>query len=302
MKVLVTGSQGFVGQNLLPYLKERHLDVVGLDKEAGADIQYCLGSFGTINHDLSEIETVIHLASESHVDRSISNPRPFIDHNVAGTLELFQICKDLPNIKSIILFSTDEVGACMEEGSMFEHFCFDVGSVYSATKGAQELLAQAYIKTFNLPVIITRCVNIFGSKQADEKLIPTICRHAIRDLPVPIYGSGFQERQWVHVDHVCDYLNYLCVSPFVPPKTVLHITGTRGIYNTMLARAILNLLGKPSSLISHVEDRKGHDARYSLGRSHKTDDFGCPEYDERLFMSDLEKTVSYYKGIYGTES
>jgi dTDP-glucose 4,6-dehydratase len=301
MRVLVTGAKGFVGTNLVEYLKEKQIEVVGLDKRPGTDIQYRLGSMGN-PPSLAGVEVIIHLASQSHVDKSITGPVKFLQDNVDGTLELFEICRNDPDIKQIILFSTDEVGACLETGSFKEEFRFDTGSTYSATKGAQELLAQAYIKTFHLPIIITRCVNIFGPYQADEKFIPTVCRYALADQGVPIYGSGLQQRQWVHVSHVCDVLNYLCVYQFFPPKTILHITGTKEIYNILLARTILNLLGKFPDLITHVPDRLGHDLRYSMERTDKTNNFGLPEYDESGFMNDLERTVRFYEELYGRRS
>lgn len=308
MKVLVTGSSGFVGKNFVQRLKDNHVDVVCLDATAlgTEDLstwKYRLGSFTQttlLADNFKEVESVVHLASESHVDRSILGPREFIDNNVAGTLELFEMCRGLPNLQSIILFGTDEVGACLEEGSFVEKgMPFHCGSVYSASKGAQELLAQAYIKTHGLPIVTTRCVNIFGPQQADEKFIPTVIRKAIKGENIPIYGSGMQKRQWVSVEHVCKFLNDLCTSTMVPPSSVLHITGTKEFPNIMLAHTILSLLGKPASLISHVTDRLGHDARYALGRTDSTDAYGFPEYDESKFMEDLSATVDWYVKHYG---
>jgi len=303
LRILVTGSAGFVGTHLVPMLRDRQLQIFTLDKNpsttGGAEhIQYRLGSYEGLK--LPDIDAVIHLASESHVDRSISGPQEFIDNNVKGTLELYEACRHQPELKQILQFSTDEVGACLPKGEFNEEYRFHTGSVYSASKGAQELLAQAYIKTFDLPVIITRCVNIFGTHQADEKFIPTICRHAMKDLPIPIYGSGLQMRQWVSVRHVCDFIAFVATSNFIPPKSLLHITGTKEIYNIFLARSILSILGKPSSLIKHVHDRLGHDVRYALGRTEETDRWGVPVYDEEnFFLSELEETVQWYRGKYG---
>lgn len=295
MKVLVTGSCGFVGQNLVAHLESKQIEVVTLDYRPSArsgHIEYRLGerrSYPEVKWP--SVDWVIHLASESHVDRSIHGPYPFIENNVIGTLELLEAYKKT----KIILFSTDEVGACLKTGEFEESFNFNCGSTYSATKGAQELLAQAYAKTFGTEIIITRCVNIFGPHQASEKFIPTVIRNALADKPIPIYGNGMQMRQWVHVDHVCDFLNYIVASNFIPP-TILHITGTKEIYNLALARMILNFLDKPSSLISFVEDRLGHDERYALGKS-TTDEFGCPSYDVSKFDSHLKSTVDWYKNL-----
>lgn len=308
MNVLVTGAAGFVGSNLVPFLIQREMVVSTLDMNelpvAQPDLRiqakYRLGSFRDeakqIADSISDVTHIVHLASQSHVDRSISSPRQFIEDNVNGTLELFEVARHLPDLQQIILFSTDEVGACKERGEFTESEPFNCGSVYSASKGAQELLAQAYIKTHSLPIVTTRCVNIFGPGQADEKFLPTIIRKAIADEKIPIYGSGYQAREWVHVDHVCDFLNWLVTASFIPPKTILHITGTKELPNIVMAQLVLGLLGKLGKgpdLIEHVTDRLGHDVRYALGRD-ETDHWDAPTYENR-FMEDLVHTVKHYE-------
>jgi dTDP-glucose 4,6-dehydratase len=306
MKVLVTGSEGFVGKNLVEHLKKNQLEVVGLDKNADYNRSdfYRLGSFDVDPEELLRgSDAVIHLASESHVDRSIDGPRVFVENNVLGTLELFQAVKNYKPDIPIILFSTDEVGACLDRGWYVEKGqAFHCGSVYSATKGAQELLAQAYSNTHNLHIITTRCVNIFGKHQADEKFIPTVVKNALLDQQIPIYGSGLQLRQWVSVEHVCQFLNDLVVSTCIPPESVLHITGTHEVPNILMAHTILNFLNKPSSLIQHVTDRLGHDTRYSLGRTEETDRFGFAVYDKENFMSDLKETVFWYSNQFSLKN
>ncbi len=306
MNILVTGSSGFVGKNLCPHLAKNGFTVYGLDYEESPDFQgaeffqYRLGSqmFDLLRTWMTEkkITTVIHLASESHVDRSIAGPMPFVTNNVAGTLELFEACR-LAVTEKVILFSTDEVGACLEEGSYTEHgMPFKCGSVYSATKAAQEVLAQAYSKTYNMEIITTRCVNIFGPHQRAEKFIPKVIKNALDSKPIPIYGAGMQLRQWVSVQHVCDVLNFLAASSHIPGDAVLHITGTREIPNIVLAHTLLSILGVPG-IIEHVEDRLGHDERYALARTAHTEAFGLPLYDTSEFMSDLKKTVDYYRSV-----
>lgn len=299
----MTGASGFVGQNLVPYLVERQWDVVTLDMAPAPEglagfekhIKYQLGSYnGLLPKDLEGVQVVIHLASQSHVDRSITGPVAFIDDNVKGTLELFELCRKLPGLDKIVHFSTDEVGACLETGSFEENYTFDCGSVYSASKGAQELLVQAYIKTHNLPIITTRCVNIFGPRQAEEKFIPKVIRSALSGQVVPVYGSGMQKRQWVHVEHVCEYVTIVASANYIPPRTVLHITGTSEYPNILIAHTVLSLLNAPASLIKHVEDRLGHDVRYALGRTADTDDFIDLKYREEQFLDDLRKTVGWY--------
>lgn len=302
MKVLVTGSCGFVGKNLVQHLRNNQIEVIGLDKDVSVhneeNISYRLGSYQRNVSDLLEahsVESIIHLASESHVDRSITGPKEFVENNIVGTFELFDAVRLLKREIPIILFSTDEVGACLETGSFYEKGqTLKCGSVYSASKGAQELLAQAYSNTYDLQVITTRCVNIFGPHQAAEKFIPTVIRKALADQPIPVYGNGLQLRQWVSVQHVCQFLNELAVSSCIPGDSVLHITGTHEVPNILMAHTILNFLNKPSSLIQHTTDRLGHDVRYSLGRSEETDRFGFKSYDTDKFMLDLKETVFWY--------
>lgn len=302
MKVLVTGSSGFIGKNLVEHLEKNQITVACLDKDVfhhhENHINYRLGSYqrdlSSMLHDL-QLDAIIHLASESHVDRSITGPREFAENNFLGTLELFEAVRILKTEIPVILFSTDEVGACLETGSYPERGKpFKIGSVYSATKGAQELLAQAYSNTHGLSLITTRCVNVFGPQQSDEKFIPTVVKKALTDQKIPIYGSGMQLRQWVSVQHVCQFLNELVVSTCIPPDSVLHITGTHEVPNILMAHTILNFLNKPSSLIQHVEDRLGHDVRYSLARTDDTDVFGFKVYDQDDFMQDLHDTVLFY--------
>jgi len=325
MKILVTGSDGFVGRNLIPFLRSFDgFEVIGLDmdnlrpgideintfdtskindftflyNEGEKTVTYRLGTFG---RDLKKFckeqgfNRIIHLAAQSHVDRSIMGPRQFVDDNVRGTLELFEVAREIKELEQILLFGTDEVVACLSEGKAYERSVFNCGSVYSATKAAQECLAQAYIKTFSLPVVTTRCVNIFGPYQHDEKFIPTVIRKALQDESIPIYGDGYQSREWVHIDHVCKFTRDVSIATFFPPGEVLHITGTQEIPNIVMARLILGLLGKPQELIKSIADRPGHDVRYALGRN-TTDDFGLQNYmEEKTFMNDLIKTVDWYK-------
>lgn len=302
MRVLVTGASGFIGQNLIKQLKTNQVDVQGLDCVKGANITYRLGSFEqNIKNILEPFQTVVHLASESDVDRSLVSPKAFVDNNVKGTLELLEGIKVSKQISQVVLLSTDEVGGSLKKDSFRETGDpLHCGNLYSATKGAQELLAQAYLNTYNLPIIITRCVNVFGPHQAKEKFIPTIVERALKNEKIQIFGSGMQKRQWVHVSHVCRFLNEIAVSNMIPPGSVLHITGTKEIANILLAHTILNILDKPASLISHVNDRPGHDERYSLDRTEDTDRFMLSlKYNEEDFLPDLKETVLHYKNIEG---
>jgi len=335
MNVLITGCSGFVGRHATRYFKKMGFNVLGLDyvyqddrsmfwtsknmptkeetlawlEHFGLDgfLKYRLGTYEnpevmqSVLEKCQGVEVIIHLAAQSHVDRSIKGPRTFIDDNVGGTVELFEMARDMPNLQKIILFGTDETVACLKEGSAEEKQIMNCGSVYSASKGAQELLAQAYINTHNLPITTTRSVNIFGAEQADEKFIPTVIRNAIQSKAVPIYGNGFQSRQWTSVEHVCDFLGWLSNNTFVPHGNTLHITGTPEIPNIILAHTILSLMNKPD-LIAHIEDRKGHDVRYSLARGEGALVWDSPVYKhQECFMQDLKKTIHWYANHYGPD-
>lgn len=335
MNVLVTGASGFVGRHTTRHLKKCGFNVIGLDfvypddrstfwtsanmptkeetvawlESYGLDgfIKYRLGTYENaetmqaVLEKVQGVQIILHLAAQSHVDRSIKGPRTFIDDNVGGTVELFEMARHMPKLEKVILFGTDEVVACLDEGSADEKAIMYCGSVYSASKGAQELLAQAYIKTHGLPIITTRSVNIFGPEQADEKFIPTVIRNAMSGKGAPIYGNGFQSRQWVSVEHVCDFLNWIAVNTFVPHGTILHITGTPEIPNIFLAHTILSLMGKPN-MIEHVEDRLGHDVRYSLARGEGSLIWDSPVYaHSECFMQDLKATVDWYQQHYGPD-
>ncbi|MBK9390459.1 MAG: NAD-dependent epimerase/dehydratase family protein [Bacteroidetes bacterium] len=321
MTVLVTGSSGFIGQNLCRYLKERNFKVIGLDafrpnqkiykhhfltfKPESTDyvdefIEYRLGTTAkkeVLSEVLGRVNWVIHLAAQSHVDTSINDPMVFAKDNFAGTIELFEEIKNLQQMPRVILFSTDEVGACLHEGEFYEDGKFVTGSVYSASKAAQEHAATAYIKKYNMPIYITRCVNVFGPGQAYEKFLPRIIINALEDKKVPIYGSGYQQRQWVYVDHVCEFLNVMLLANYMPHGKAVHITGTKEIPNILLARLVLGILNKPQSLVEHVRDRLGHDERYALGRTEETDQWSLPEY-AGPFDQDLMRTIEWYVGQY----
>jgi dTDP-glucose 4,6-dehydratase len=344
MVVLVTGSSGFVGRNLTRYLKANNLDVIGLDSVLSDQdtlwtndpsksisqndlsgwlasyglsgvFQYRLGRYENITvqdsmlEKLQGVNAVIHLAGQNSVSKSISNPRNFIDDNIGGTVELLEIARRLPNLEKIILLSSYETVGSLESGNALENAGYKCESIYAATKAAQELLIQAYCNTHNMKTLTVRSVNIFGPEQSEDKFIPTVIRSALSGDALKLYGNGFQSRQWVSVDHVCEVLNWAALNTIIPDGKTIHITGTDGVPNYLLAATIFCLMNKPIN-INHIEDRLGHEARLSLGsdESHAVWDipqFRCDgkyvtNYQDQ-FMNDLKTTIAWYKNYYAED-
>ncbi len=279
--ILLTGGAGFIGSTLVRKLLERE-DVerlVVLDKFTyAADRSNLTGPdqddrFQVVEGDILDRELVtrliqenrcsgiFNLAAESHVDRSIKNPGDFVVTNITGTANLLEVAREeeVPFLQC----STDEV-----YGPTPAHEKFDEGaklkpsSPYSASKASADLLVQAAHFTYGQDVVIARCTNNYGPRQHREKLIPTLIHHALRDEPLPLYGSGQQIRDWIHVDDTS--LGLIATFEKGSPNRVYHLGAKCERTNLGIARTILKQLGKPNSLISHVTDRPGHDSRYAL--------------------------------------
>jgi dTDP-glucose 4,6-dehydratase len=310
MNVLVTGGCGFIGSNLVKYLRrERPLwKVVNLDLltyagnpenlvELERDSQYVF-VHGDIGHrELLEtvmaehrIDAVIHLAAESHVDRSILGPEIFIECNVLGTQRLLEASRHR-GIRRFLMVSTDEVyGSLGPTGAFTESSPLQPSSPYSSSKASADLLALAYHRTFGLDVVVTRCSNNYGPYQFPEKLIPLTIVNALHDEPVPVYGDGGNVRDWLHVDDHCQGL----VRALEHGKAgeVYNIGGGAERRNVEIVRAILALLGKPESLIRFVQDRPGHDRRYAIDPSKMKRELGWTP--THTFEQGLAETVEWY--------
>ncbi|HSM61874.1 MAG TPA: dTDP-glucose 4,6-dehydratase, partial [Longimicrobiales bacterium] len=293
--VLVTGGAGFIGSNMVRWILERtDARVVNLDLltyagnvESLTDVFLTYGPEGEDRYafvhgdivgetagallsgrhpcceDWPRIDAVIHLAAESHVDRSILGPAPFVRTNVEGTLCLLEAARasldEDPRPFRFLHVSTDEVyGSLTEEDPAFtEETPLRPNSPYSASKAASDLLVRAFVVTYGLPALVTRCSNNYGPYQFPEKLIPLMITRALEDQPLPVYGDGKHRRDWIHVlDHVEGLWRVLRSGRV---GEVYNLGGRRDVPNLRIVRRILSILGKPESLVTFVPDRPGHD-------------------------------------------
>jgi len=310
MNVLVTGGCGFIGSNLVKYLRRERPQwtIVNLDKltyagnlenlaELEGDPQHIFvrGDIGerSLIDDLigaHRVDAVMHLAAESHVDRSILGPALFIHTNVLGTQVLLEACLQA-RVGRFVMVSTDEVyGSLGPEGAFNESSPLAPSSPYSASKAAGDLLGLAYHRTFGLDVLVTRCSNNYGCYQFPEKLIPLMIVNALHDEPLPVYGDGGNVRDWLNVEDHCQAL--LLALERGRAGEIYNIGGGAERKNIDIVRTILALLKKPDSLVRFVKDRPGHDRRYAIDPSKASAELGwSPRHS---FEQGLEETVRWY--------
>ena len=306
MKILVTGGLGFIGSNfILKNLTERQdLEITNLDAmlygsnennltniEKNQNYKFVKGNItnSELMRDLiSKHDVIINFAAESFVDRSISEAKPFLDSNVNGVFTILEILKNTK--KKFLHISTDEVFGSLTNKSANENFRFDPSSPYSATKAAAELLINAYQKTYDCNCVITRCTNNFGPKQFPEKLIPKAIILANLNKKIPIYGTGKNIRDWLFVDDHCDAITSVLEKGSIGKS--YNISGNNEINNLTIVNKILSIMGKSTDLIEFVEDRPGHDFRYSMDSSLIRSELGWKPKVE--FEKGLEKTIQWY--------
>ena len=280
VEVLVTGGAGFIGSNFVRYALDAHKDwrVTTLDKLTYAGRLENLQ--GVVDHPRHEFvkgdvadpgvaaplvqaaEIVVHFAAETHVDRSLMNAGEFITTDVYGTFVLLEAARHAPRLHRFVQISTDEVYGSVPQGASRETDELRPRNPYAASKAGADRLAYSYWATYNVPAIVTRASNNYGPYQFPEKVIPLFVTNAIDDIPVPLYGDGLNERDWLHVLDHCRALDLLLEAG--TPGEVYNIGGGNQVANVDLTRKILGLLGKPEGLIRRVPDRVGHDRRYSL--------------------------------------
>ena len=311
MKILVCGGAGFIGSAFIknylnnnPKNKIINLDLltIGSNLKNLKEIEQNK-NYQFINDDIKnqklvdnlakDVDVIINFAAESHVDRSIANPKPFIETNILGTYSLLEATKKHDNL--FIHVSTDEVyGDAENEDSFTEKSLINPSNPYSATKAAADHLVSAYHRTYGIKCITTRCTNNFGPHQFPEKLIPKTIIRAKKDLKIPLYGNGEQIRSWIYVyDHVQAIENL--ISNGISGR-VYNITAWNEIKNKTIVENILELLNKSKDLIEYVDDRPGHDKRYSIDASKIQKEINWkPKYE---FKESLKDTVEWYDENY----
>ena len=310
---LVTGCAGFIGSNFVHYMLRTHPDyrIICLDCLTYAGNLETLASVMTnpnfrfvkesisdrkAVYDLFEAEhpdLVINFAAESHVDRSIENPSIFLETNVMGTQVLLDACRKYGNIRYHQV-STDEVygDLPLDRPDLFftENSPIHTSSPYSASKAAADLLTQAYHRTYDLPVTISRCSNNYGPYHFPEKLIPLMIANALNDKPLPVYGEGINVRDWLYVEDHCRAIDLIVHNGNI--GEVYNVGGHNEMRNIDIVKLICKELGKPESLITHVADRKGHDMRYAIDSRKLQRELG---WEPSLqFEKGIEKTVKWY--------
>jgi len=307
MKVLVCGGAGFIGSAFIRnYLKNNpNNSITNIDNlTIGSNIKNLddvkdnsnynfekqdIRNQEKINEFAKNSDVIVNFAAESHVDRSIANPLPFIETNILGTYSILEAARK--NDKLFIHVSTDEIyGDAIGSDSYDENANLKPSNPYSATKASADHLVFAYSRTYGIKAITTRCTNNFGPYQFPEKLIPKTIIRAIKDLKIPLYGDGMQIRSWIYVlDHVQAIENLITNGK---SGEVYNITAWNEITNKTIVEKILDLLGKPSNLIEYVGDRPGHDRRYSIDASKIQKETGWkPKYE---FEQALKETVEWY--------
>jgi dTDP-glucose 4,6-dehydratase len=305
MKILVTGGAGFIGSNFIRMMFRKYpdIEIINLDKLTYAgnpdnlrDISHPGYTFikgdicdpDMVKRSMEGVDAVIHFAAESHVDRSIEDGSVFVTTNVVGTNTLLSCALD-SDITRFIHVSTDEVYGSIEKGSFTEDDILSPSSPYSSSKAGSDLLAMSYHTTYGLPVTITRCTNNFGPYQYPEKLIPLFITNLMEGKKVPVYGTGLNVRDWIYVDDHCSGIDF--VFNHGRSGEIYNIGGGNELTNLEITHKILDHMGKDASMIRFVEDRKGHDLRYSLDCGKLRNMNWKPEYD---FDKALDATVQWY--------
>ncbi|MCG8408523.1 MAG: dTDP-glucose 4,6-dehydratase [Phycisphaerales bacterium] len=308
--VLVTGGAGFIGSNFVRFVLSNWDDVrvINLDgltyagnlenlADVAGDPRYTLEKLDICETEAvieicrkHGVDSIIHFAAESHVDRSIVGPREFVRTNVDGTLSLLQAARSCGDLR-FLQIGTDEVyGSLGPTGQFTETTPLDPHSPYSASKAAADHLVSAFGTTYGLPVLITRCSNNYGPYQFPEKMIPLMINNARQDKPLPVYGDGANVRDWIYVEDHCRALWTVLING--QPGRVYNIGGNSERANLDVVKTILRHLGKPESLITFVKDRPGHDFRYAIDSSRIHKELGWePAVD---FDTGLKHTIQWY--------
>jgi dTDP-glucose 4,6-dehydratase len=309
MKIFVTGGAGFIGSNFIRHILalDKSYAVVNYDKltyagnlanldavEDNPKYRFVKGDIcdtATVEAAMAGCDAVVHFAAESHVDRSIYEPAASIETNVKGTFILLQVARKI-SVQRFVHISTDEVYGDMPPGAFAdENSPLQPSSPYSSSKAGSDLLVRSYVRTYGFPALITRSSNNYGPFQFPEKFLPLMITNALDDKPLPIYGDGKQQRDWLHVEDNCR--GVLAVLERGRIGEVYNIGGLDVEENLTMARRLLRVMGKPETLLTYVKDRPGHDRRYALTCDKMNRDLGWkPEIslDEGLWQ-----TIDWYR-------
>ena len=308
--VLITGGAGFIGSNFIRFFLAKHPEAVVINfdaltyagnlenlSEVEADARYHFVKGDVCDRTAVEsvfaqfaIDTVVHFAAESHVDRSILGSSVFVQTNVVGTNILLDVAKQ-SGVERFLHVSTDEVyGSLGASGKFTESTPLHPNSPYSASKASSDLLAMAYQHTYDLPVVLTRCSNNYGPYQFPEKLIPLMIINALNDKPLPVYGDGLNVRDWLHVADHCVAIDVVLQAGTI--GEVYNIGGNNEWKNIDIVRLILKEVRKSESLIAFVKDRPGHDRRYAIDATKIKDELGWSP--AHTFEIGIKETIDWY--------
>jgi len=306
--LLVTGGLGFIGSNFVRHMlsKAPDIKIINVDKigmsanpENLRDVEK-LENYRFVKGDISnpsvveeiarEVDAVVNFAAETHVDRSISDPGSFVESNIMGTFTLLEAIRKLNREIKYIQISTDEIYGDLLEGSFKEFDRLSPSNPYAASKASADMLCLAYHRTYGQNVNITRCTNNFGPYQFPEKLIPKTIIRALRNLQIPVYGTGKNVRDWIYVLDHCEAVSLILDRG--KPGEIYNVSSGNELPNMTVVKEILRLLGKSEDLVMLVEDRPGHDFRYSLDSSKIRSELGWKP--RHTFTSALKETVEWY--------
>jgi dTDP-glucose 4,6-dehydratase len=309
MKILVTGGAGFIGSSFIRYILglDKGYEVVNFDKLTYAGnlanvfpvandpnyrfIKGDISDAAAVELAMRGCDAVLHFAAESHVDRSIYQPAETVETNVMGTSTLLRIARAI-RIARFVQISTDEVyGDIPPEEFADENSRIIPSSPYSASKAGADLLLLSYVRTYDFPGLITRSSNNYGPFQFPEKFLPVMITNALENRPVPIYGDGKQQRDWLHVEDNCRGI--LAVLESGRCGEIYNIGGLEIVENIALARRLLRLTNRPESLLCHVQDRPGHDRRYALNCEKMKRELA---WEPQIGLEDgLRRTIAWYQ-------
>jgi len=309
LKLLVTGCLGFIGSNFIRQItsKNPELNIINIDKmgigsnpsnlkdfetkESYTFIKGDISQIKNLEEIMQDIDAVINFAAETHVDRSIANPTPFVESNIIGTFNILETIRKLDRPIRYVQISTDEIYGDILEGTFKEDDRLKPSNPYSASKAAADMLCLAYHRTYGMDILITRCTNNFGPYQYPEKLIPKTIIRAQKNLQIPIYGTGENIRDWIYVLDHCDAVDLVLRKG--ESGEIYNVSSGNELSTISIVRKILDHLEKSRDLITFVEDRPGHDLRYGLDSSKIRNKLNWrPKHS---FTNSIQKTIEWYK-------